>query len=373
MSATSTAAWPDRRVLDLLGLALPIIQAPMAGATTVAMVKGAMRAGALGSLPCAMLTPEQARAAVEDIRASQPGSFNLNFFCHRPPHPDPDRERRWLARLTPYYLERGLDPEAPLPQAERAPFDEQWCALVEEVRPAVVSFHFGLPASALLDRVRATGARILSSATTVAEALWLETQGCDAIIAMGAEAGGHRATFLPANGVAPESALAVAMQPSMITLLPQVVDAVSIPVIAAGGIADGRGVVAAIALGASAVQVGTAYLFTPEASITAAHRQALEMVVESGTAITNLFSGRPARSVLNRIMRELGPMCDDAPKFPSAATALAPLRGDGSRPDFISLWAGQSAHLAPRGLNTEDLTRRLDQNALSLRDQRGAT
>ena len=258
----------------------------------------------------------------------------------------------------------------PLPRAERAPFDDEWCALVEEVRPAVVSFHFGLPEPSLVDRVRAAGARILSSATTVAEARWLEARGCDAIIAMGTEAGGHRATFLPVNGAPPESALAAAAQPGTFALLPQVVDAVGVPVIAAGGISDGRAIAAAFTLGASAVQVGTAYLFTLEASIAAAHRQALETAGETATAITNLFTGRPARGIVNRIMREIGPMRDGVPDFPSASGALAPLRGDGSQADFINLWTGQSVHLTPRGLDAEQLTTRLYRDALMIRDGR---
>ena len=345
-----------QRVLDLLGMAVPIIQAPMAGATTPAMVKGAMRAGALGSLPCAMLPPDQARAAVADIRGEVTGPLNLNFFCHRAPVPDAAREQRWRALLAPYYEERGLDPSIPWRAAARAPFDEHWCALVEELRPEVVSFHFGLPDPALVERVRASGARILSSATTVVEARWLEEHGCDAIIAMGAEAGGHRATFLPMDGVPPESALARAMQPGTFALLPQVVEAVSVPVIAAGGIADPRGVAAAFALGASGVQVGTAYLFTPEAALAPAHREALEATGASDTAITNLFTGRPARSIINWLMRELGPMRDDLPDFPLVSAGLAPLRGDGSCPDLVSLWAGQSAHLSQRGLDAEAVT-----------------
>lgn len=348
-----------RRLLDLLGMAVPIIQAPMAGATTPAMAKGAMRAGALGSLPCAMLTPDEARAAVIDIRGEAAGPLNLNFFCHRAPVPDPERERRWRAVLAPYYEERGLDPQMPWPAAARAPFDAHWCALVEELRPEVVSFHFGLPEPALLARVRATGARILSSATTVAEARWLEERGCDAIVAMGAEAGGHRATFLPSGDVPPESGLAMAMQPGTFALVPQVAAAVSVPVIAAGGIADARGVAAAFALGASAVQVGTAYLFTPEAALGPAHREALQAAEAGDTAITNLFTGRPARSIVNRLMRDLGPMCGDVPDFPLASAGLAPLRGDGSRTEFVSLWAGQAAHLAPRGLDAEAVTRLL--------------
>lgn len=350
MSGTS------RRLLDLLGIRVPVIQAPMAGATTPAMVKGAMRAGGLGSLPCAMLTPEETRAAVAGIRAEAAGPLNLNFFCHRAPAPDPERDRRWRTLLAPYHVELGLDPDAPWPTANRAPFDDAWCSLVEDLRPEVVSFHFGLPDATLVDRVRGAGARILSSATTVAEARWLEANGCDAIIAQGAEAGGHRATFLPVDGAPPESALVMAAQPGLLALLPEVVGAVHLPVIASGGITDARGVAAAMALGAGAVQVGTAYLFTPEAAITPAHRRALDQAGSADTAITNLFSGRPARSIINRLMRELGTLRDDLPGFPLAGAGLAALRGDGTHPDLVNLWAGQAANLAPRGIDAKSLT-----------------
>jgi nitronate monooxygenase len=345
-----------RHIFDLADLAVPIIQAPMAGATTPAMVKGAIRAGALGSLPCAMLTTEQVRAAVADIRSDVSGALNLNFFCHRQPVLDEERDQWWQSALAPYYREHGLDPLLSAPAAERAPFDHDWCALVEELRPQVVSFHFGLPAPALVERVRATGARILSSATTLAEARWLADHGCDAIIVQGAEAGGHRGTFLAVDGHAPESRWAMAAQAGLFALLPQVVDVVPVPVIAAGGIADARGIAAALALGASAVQIGTAYLFTPEAALAPAHRLALEGNDGNDTAITNLFTGRPARSIVNRLMRELGPMRDDQPDFPLSTARLAPLRGDGIRSDFISLWAGQAFQLSPRGYSTEDLT-----------------
>ena len=361
----TTAKTAGRGLLDLLGIAVPIIQAPMAGSTTPAMIKGAIRAGGLGSLPCAMLTPEETRAAVADIRGEVAGPLNLNFFCHRPGMSDLERDKRWRTLLAPYYREGGLDPAMPRRTAERAPFDDRWCALVEELRPEVVSFHFGLPEPALVERVRAAGARVLSSATTIAEARWLEEHGCDAIVAQGAEAGGHRATFLPVGDAPPEAALVMAAQPGTLALVPQVVDAVGLPVIATGGIADARGVTAAFALGASAVQVGTAYLFTPEAAVSPAHRQALASVGAADTAITNLFTGRPARSIVNRLMRELGPMHDDLPAFPLAAAALASLRGDASSPDLVSLWAGQSAHLAPRGLDSEALTQHLAHLGLS--------
>lgn len=346
--------WTDTRLLDLLGIDLPIIQAPMAGPAGSAMVIGAARAGALGSLPCAMLSPEQIRQEVQVIRSASHHPLNLNFFCHQPQPVDAEREERWKNALEPYYRELGVDFDAPTPVSDRAPFDETSCRLVEELRPEVVSFHFGLPEPTLLARVKATGAKILSSASTVDEALWLEARGCDAIIAMGYEAGGHRAIFLSND---------LNTQVGTMALVPQVVDAVKVPVIAAGGIGDARGIVAALALGASAVQIGTAYLFTPEAKVSAAHHQALRTAKESQTALTNLFTGRPARGIVNRIMREVGPISPLAPAFPRAGGALLPLRAKGEA-DFANLWSGQALRLGVE-LPAYELTLRLAEQALA--------
>ena len=356
--------WPDRRIQDLFGIELPIVQAPMAGPNLAELAIGAARAGALGSLPCATLSVEQALAQCRQVREATAAPLNLNFFCHRPPAADPAREAAWRERLAGYYREYGLDPSLPTPPSSRAPFDPAYCELVEQVRPQVVSFHFGLPAPPLLERVRATGARIVSSATTVAEARWLEAHGCDAIIAQGAEAGGHRGVFLY-DGPLKEG---VSTQVGLFALLPQVVDAVRVPVIAAGGIGDARGIAAAFALGAAAVQLGTAYLFCPEAKLSPLHRQALREARDDGTALTNLFTGRPARGIVNRLMRELGPMSELAPAFPTAGGALAPLRAatepQGSG-DFMSLWSGQAAALSARGLGAGELTVKLAREALA--------
>ncbi|WDY59876.1 NAD(P)H-dependent flavin oxidoreductase [Pseudomonas sp. PSKL.D1] len=351
--------WPDRRLLDLLGIQLPILQAPMAGASGSAMAIAVARAGGLGALPCAMLTGEQVRGEIEVFRAACPGlPLNLNFFCHQPPAPDPEREGRWKQALKRYYTEVGADFDAPTPVSNRAPFDEQSCQLVEDVRPEVVSFHFGLPDAALLQRVKATGAKVLSSATTVEEAVWLQAHGCDAIIAMGVEAGGHRGMFLSDD---------ITTQIGTFALVPQVADAVQLPVIAAGGIADHRGLIAALALGASAVQIGTAYLFCPESRVSPAHRHALATAAASDTALTNLFTGRPARGINNRIMRELGPMSDLAPRFPLAGGALMPLRAitdPQGNADFSNLWAGQALRLGKQ-LPAEQLTREIARQALA--------
>ncbi|MCG8292008.1 NAD(P)H-dependent flavin oxidoreductase [Pseudomonas entomophila] len=351
------STWQDRRILDLLGIEVPILQAPMAGASGAAMAIAVGNAGGLGALPCAMLTIEQVHGEIEAFRAACQGPLNLNFFCHQPPVPDPERDARWKQALKPYYQELGADFEAPTPVSNRAPFDERSCQLIEVMRPEVVSFHFGLPSADLLQRVKATGAKVLSSATTVEEARWLEQQGCDAIIAMGYEAGGHRGMFLSED---------ITSQIGTFALVPQIVDAVQVPVIAAGGIGDHRGLVAALALGASAVQIGTAYLFCPEAKVSAAHRRALDTAPASDTALTNLFTGRPARGINNRLMRELGPMNTLAPRFPLAGGALMPLRAitdAQGNADFSNLWSGQALRLG-RHMPAGELTRDIADNAL---------
>jgi len=350
--------WPDRRLLDLFGIALPIIQAPMAGPGTPELAMAVSGAGGLGSLPCAQLSLEQTREALDRIRPSASRPLNLNFFCHIPPAADAVRSLNWRARLAPYYVEMGLDAEAALPQTGRRPFDGDFCKLVEEYRPRVVSFHFGLPRRDLMDRVKAAGAKVISSATTVAEARWLQDHGCDAVIAMGFEAGGHRGNFLVED---------MSRQVGTFALVPQVVDAVTVPVIAAGGIADARGIVAALALGASAVQIGTAYLFCPETNLPRVHLEALNGAADDDTMITNVFTGRPARGIVNRIMREQGPLSAAAPQFPLAAAALAPLKAKSEAAgsgDFTNLWSGQAVRLARRSVPAGQLTQLLGRQAL---------
>jgi nitronate monooxygenase len=352
-------AWPDRRILDLFGIESPIILAPMAGPGTAALAIAVSEAGGLGSLPCAQLSGTEIRTAIETIRRSTSRPININFFCHTSPIFDRERELAWRALLKPYYLELGLDPEAPLAPPSRKPFDPESCALIEEFKPEVVSFHFGLPAQNLLDRVKAVNARVISSATTVREARWLEAHGCDAIIAMGFEAGGHRGTFLSDD---------MARQVGTFALVPQIVDAIKVPVIAAGGIADARGIVAALALGASAVQIGTAYLFCPEAHVPPLHLEALTNAADDDTMITNVFTGRPARGIANRLMLEVGPMASTVPNFPLASSAVGPLRAKseqtGSR-DFMNLWSGQAARLARRNVPAGEKTRALASEALA--------
>ena len=350
--------WPDRRLIELFRIELPIVQAPVAGAMNWELAAEVAAAGGLGSLPCAMLNPEQVRSEMGKIRARTKNPINLNFFCHTPPVPNNAREARWRDRLAPYYRELAVDPAAPIPSSNRTAFDAVMCDVVEETKPDVVSFHFGLPAEPLLGRLKAAGFPVMSSATTAAEARWLEERGVAAVIAQGYEAGGHRGMFLSDD---------LAAQVGTFALIPQVVDAVKVPVIAAGGVTDARGIAAAFALGAAGVQMGTAYLWSPEAKISAPHRAALRSGRDDGTAVTNLMTGRPARGFVNRVMREIGPISDVAPEFPLAAGALAPLRAKAEAQgsgDFSPLWAGQAASLG-RTLPAGELTRKLAADALA--------
>ncbi len=349
--------WPDRRLLDLFKIELPIVLAPMAGAMDADLVIEVCEAGGLGSLPAAMLNERQMREQVAKIRSATRKPININFFCHRPPVPNNAREAAWRDRLKPYYQELGVDPAAPVPSSNRTPFDGALCAAIEELKPEVVSFHFGLPEAVLVQRVKAAGCLVISSATTAAEARWLEAHGCDAVIAQGVEAGGHRGNFLTDG---------LATQVGTFALVPQVVDAVKVPVIAAGAISDARGIAAAFALGAAGVQIGTAYMFCPESKISALHRASLDAGRDDGTVLTNLMTGRPARGFINRVMREIGPINELAPEFPLAGGALAPLRAkaesQGSS-DFSPLWSGQAAALG-RAMPAGELTRRLAAEAL---------
>ncbi len=337
---------------DLLGIELPIIQAPMAGVQGSALAVAVSNAGGLGSLPCAMLSPDAMRKELAAIRAHTNKPFNVNFFCHAPPTASAEREAIWRALLLPYYKEFGIDPDNIPVGPGRAPFSPEAADVLSEFRPAVVSFHFGLPSAELLARVRAWGSKTLSSATTIEEARWLEAHGVDAIIAQGLEAGGHRGMFLSDD---------LSTQVGTFALVPQVVRVVKLPVIAAGGIADAKGVAAAMALGAAGAQIGTAYLLCPEATTSAVHRAALKSEAARHTALTNLFTGRPARGIVNRIMNELGPIGTTTPAFPLATSAIAPLRakaesrGSG---DFSPLWSGQNSS-GCKEVPAADLTREL--------------
>lgn len=349
--------WPDRRFLDLVGTKHPIAQAPMAGAGGVELAVAAIQGGALGSLPCGMLSPEQVREQVGKLRSQTDGPFALNFFCHSMPGQVDDSA--WRALLRPYYEEFGVEPGNG--DAIRLPFDSAMAEVVEEDRPPVVTFHFGLPPEPLLSRVKAAGAVVIGNATTVEEALWLEQRGADAIIAQGFEAGGHTGRFL---GSSAAEAL------GLFALVPLIADAVSVPVVAAGGIADGRGIAAALTLGASAVQLGTTYLHTPEACISNTHRERLS---DGGTVFTNLMTGGLARGLRGRLTNELGPVREEAPLYPLASAALAPIRAAAEKRGeygFGPLWAGQGAPLG-KAIPAAQLTRDLAADALAILSSRG--
>jgi nitronate monooxygenase len=325
------------KLLERLGIKLPVIQAPMAGAQNCALTVAVCNAGGLGSLPCAMLSSDALAKELAAIGSQTRRPYNVNFFCHVPPKPDPKRETAWRKILAPYYREFGIDAENIPTGPSREPFNHDAADVLSQFKPPVVSFHFGLPTPDLLGRLKEWAPIILSTATTVEEARWLEAHGADAIIAQGLEAGGHRGHFRSAD---------VALQMGTFALVPQIRRAVRVPVIAAGGIADAQGVAAALTLGAEATQVGTAYLLCPESTTSPVHRAALKSDAASRTALTNLFSGGIARGILNRAMRELGPLSNFPPNFPLAAAAMASLRakaeGSGSG-DFSPLWAGQNA------------------------------
>ena len=321
----------------LFGIEFPIIQAPMAGVQDSTLTIAVSNAGGLGSLPCAMLSNDALGKELATLRAQTSKPYNLNFFCHTPPPPQPEQETAWQKILAPYYNEFGLDIQAITTGPERRPFSHETVNIVEAFKPAVMSFHFGLPNKSLLARVKGWGSKIIASATTVEEALFLEAAGVDAVIAQGLEAGGHRGHFLSND---------LSMQLGIFALLPQIVKAVRLPVIAAGGIVDAEGVAAAMTLGAAGVQMGTAYLLCYESTTSALHRAALESDAASHTTLTNVFSGRPARGIVNRATRELGPINHSAPAFPLASSAMAPLRAAAEKQgeeDFSPLWCGQNA------------------------------
>ena len=339
-------------IRELLQLTLPIIQAPMAGSQNHQLAAAVSEAGGLGSIPAGMLNAETLDAELTAMAALTGKPYNLNFFCHQPPAEGAACNEAWLTLLAPYFQEQGVDISSVPTGATRKPFDAAMAEVLERHRPAVVSFHFGLPEPQLLQRVKATGAKILSSATTLEEGRWLQAQGVDVVIAQGLEAGGHRGMFLSED---------IDSQIGTFALLPQLVTALDVPVIAAGGIADAAGVAAAKALGAAGVQVGTAYLLCDESRASLLHRQALQSAAAGQTVLTTLFSGRPARGIVNRLIRELGPRPAAAPAFPLASNAIASLRSK-AEPEgidhFSPLWAGQNVS-GCRAVPAAQLTRAL--------------
>ncbi len=348
---TAMGAWPTNRLTELLGIRLPIIQAPMAGSTTPELAAAVTNSGGLGSLGCAFLDADAFLDQCSTVRTTTNGAHNVNFFVHQEPREDTRRGEATRALLAPYYEEYGLG-EVPAAKASHPTFGKAQLDAVLEARPPVVSFHFGLPDEASLSAVKEAGLIVLGSATTVAEARELEARGVDAVIAQGFEAGGHRGTFAPPYEAGHVGTMA---------LVPQVADAVEVPVIAAGGIGDGRGIAAALALGAEAVQLGTAFLTCPESAAHARYREALTEARDDRTRLTEAFSGRPARGIENRYMVEMSGHEDAFPDFPILNTLTGPLRkasaeaGDG---EFMSLWAGQAAALS-RSLPAAELVERL--------------
>ena len=331
---------------------LPIIQSPMAGVQDSTLTIAVSSAGGLGSIPCALLSIDELRAELDAVTQQNDKPFSANFFCHQPPEIDAIREAKWRAELKPYFAEFGIDVGSIPTEPTREPFNHQMADVLEDYKPAVISFHFGLPPADLVSRVKSWGSTIIASATTVAEAQWLEANGVDGIIAQGLEAGGHRGIFLSND---------LTTQTGTFSLLPQIVKAVKLPVIAAGGIADAAGVAAALSLGASAVQVGTAYLLCNETNTSQIHRTALKSDASQHTAITNLFSGRPARSIVNRIIQEIGPINQNTSAFPLALTAISAIKKQAESSgiaDFSSLWCGQNA-TGCKEISGADMTRAL--------------
>lgn len=321
---------------ELLGTDFPIIQAPMAGVQGSALAIAVSEAGGLGSLPCGMLSTEKIINEIETIKGATSKPYNLNFFCHNLRPYDENRQVIWRNTLHPYFAELGSEVNLSV-GGTRVPFSHDIADAIERFSPEFISFHFGLPNKDLLQRVKSWGTKVVSSATTVEEAIWLESQGVHGIIAQGLEAGGHRGMFLTDK---------ISTQLGLVSLVSQVVKQVKVPVIAAGGISDSNGVRACLQLGACAVQVGTSYLLCTEAETSDIHKRALKSYKSSHTALTNIFSGRPARGILNRVMDELGCMSVLAPDFPYASLEMSQLRNSAEKQgmdDFSPLWCGQNA------------------------------
>ena len=326
----------QNNIKSLFETDFPIIQSPMAGVQDTALTIAVCNSGGLGSLPCGMLSIDKVVSEIKIIRKVTDKPFNLNFFCHNMPRYDEKQHSKWQAQLNPYFTELGVECESLPNSANRIPFNHDVADAIEPFNPEFISFHFGLPDRELLARVKGWGTKVVSSATTIEEALWLESKGVDGIIAQGVEAGGHRGMFLSDD---------IVTQINMSDLVNKIVNKVNVPVIAAGGIGDSKGVRAALLLGADAVQIGTAYLLCTEAKTSRLHRSALKSVKSQHTAITNIFSGRPARGIVNRAMKELDYMNSYAPNFPYAGIEMAQLRSHYEKldsDDFSPLWCGQN-------------------------------
>jgi nitronate monooxygenase len=329
--------WPDTRLCDLLGIDHPIIQAPMAGTTGPEIVAAVSNAGGMGSHGCATLPLDVLEKEMYAISGLTNRPVNLNFFCHTPPQMEPGHHEALLTALAPYYEAAGVDAPNDLPVPNFDTFGEAHLELLLRHPPAVVSFHFGLPERHAVTALKDAGCKILCSATTVEEALWLAERGVDAIIAQGWESGGHRGVFLELENDA---------QVGLFSLLPQIVDAVDLPVIAAGGIADGRGIVAALTLGAAGVQIGTAFITAPDARRKKHHPETVATGNDSSTRISRSVSGRPARAHRTDWLDAVASV--KAAPFPLMYHYTAPLQAADSAKHQFSLY-GQSAKLSPEG------------------------
>ena len=340
-------------LLTQLNISTPIIQAPMAGVQDHQLAIAVAKGGALGSIPCAMLNNEQIVEQIQACKAVGIEQFNLNFFCHQPPIIDEHRQQQWSEKLAPYFQALNITEKRDSTN-NRTPFCQATIDAIRPYAPPIISFHFGLPKVHLLEQLKAWGAIIISSATSLAEGVWLEQNGADIVIAQGLEAGGHRAMFIETD---------IALQQTTFSLVPQLVKRLNIPIIAAGGISDANGIRAAMALGASAVQIGTSYLLCDEAKTSDLHRQALTSNSQQQTCLTNVFTGRPARSIVNKAVKELGPMSTATPAFPLASISMSQLRNaaqaQGSA-DFMPLWSGQNAS-GCKAISATQLTEQLKQ------------
>lgn len=339
--------WPSNALTERLNLKWPILQAPMGSASTPGLAAAVTNAGGLGGLGMWNRTAEQAARRIAGFRQQSGGSLNVNYPIWPDPRCAPEITEAMRRHLDPHYRAHGLGP-VPEPQGMVSDVGHEHVALLLETKPQVASFHFGLPDPDVVRTLKAADIFIMSSATTVAEARLLERSGADAIIAQGIEAGGHRATFTDVD---------IGMQPGLFSLLPQIVDAVNIPVVAAGGVADGRTAAAAIMLGASAVQLGTAFLRCEEAEVRDAHRAALAATDDAGTVVTDVISGRPCRYIRNTMIEELVASGLRPLPVPAQQSLTSPLAAAGDR-EWTALTSGQSAALA-RDTNAAELVQRL--------------
>ncbi len=344
--------WPRTDLTDLLEIEHPILQAPMGGESTARMATEVCNAGGLGGLGCSYMSADEIRRNVDEIRSGTKCAFNLNFFAHPKPKENLEIIVQTRASLAPFYKELGIQNIPSRLEAPCETFNESKLALLLEIRPRVVSFHFGLPPADMVRALQDSGILVVCSATTVREARWLADAGVDAIIAQGWEAGGHRGTFdvsFEDFGV------------GTMALVPQIADCVDVPVIAAGGIADGRGIAAALVLGASGVQLGSAFLSCPEANISADNRKALRAAADDSTRLTRAFSGRPARAMNNRYIEVMAEQRNSLPDFPTMYGFSEPLMQacrDRNMWEFEFFLWGQAAALN-RELPAAELMERL--------------